>query len=189
MKETFEVYLFDEVFYTKEELEVMGLKICNEVELVKILSGKNKDYPISSYSCHGEGTTILNSSLSVLEATCNEAKICAFKDFGTYGKGLDLIRFYGIQYNGVSFITLDSEKRDECYSMIKEIFADKEYDKYDLYLDYDVKCIINKFRSEKEDSYQSAFDIQDKINQNRKKNNKDYSLNYGISFFLIHIFK
>lgn len=115
--EKFEVYRFDEVFYTKEEIEAMGLSLYGYEELKNLLTKKNgAPYEVITYS----PMTETNRSLSEYVNKFDRDSTVFMKDCLNRGVVIDFEFFYGIQeaeWDSV-LVFKTSQERDSEYKKI-----------------------------------------------------------------------
>lgn len=123
--EKFVIYKFDNVFYTKEELEDLGFRcMTSRGDYVNLKSEKSKDYEIREKSYISESINLVDDYLNY-DSKFIEGKF--LYDFGDSGLILDVDRYYGLRCknkntNKGELIQLFRSKYDcdEAYEKIKK---------------------------------------------------------------------
>ncbi len=120
--EKFEVYKFDNVFYTKEEIEKMGLSLFDYDELKKLAKDKDiQQYTIAIYS----PSTRKCDSLSNYLETFNKDKMVFLMDCGDCAAVVDFTFLYGIRFNENLILFESSKSRDSEYSSIERLIFEQ----------------------------------------------------------------
>lgn len=112
--EKFETYRFDGVFYTKEEIEAMGLSLYGYEDLKSLLKAKNgAPYEVTTYSPIVEVTHSLSDYIDHFD----QNSTVFMKDGLDRGVVIDFEFFYGIQEDEYDSVLVfeTSKKRDEEY--------------------------------------------------------------------------
>lgn len=104
----FETYYYDEVFYSKKEIEAMGLKLYCIKNLLKEIKNKNDFYDLIIYYSKG----VQHSSLNIFFQTVEQEKVF-FKDFGNHGIIIIFDKHYGVRLSNQSFLFHTEEERKE----------------------------------------------------------------------------
>jgi len=122
MMEKFEVYSFDSIYYTLEEIEAMGLSLYDYEGLKKLLDEKDQhSYTVVSHSSVSETKSSLHDYLGNME----QDETVFMKDYGDYGFIIDFKHFYGIEFRGNVVLYGDSRSRNDKYEDIARIMANE----------------------------------------------------------------
>ena len=120
MLEKFEVYLYDGIFYTLEQLENLGF-VPNEPGTLRIRYKK--------VICYADGEeTIYDTEWDFLEAYQNESKAIFIKpilETDPYTLVIVAAPYFGLRYQERSTIMKSAEKRDKIFSEMEEFIEEK----------------------------------------------------------------
>ncbi len=119
--EKFEAYRFDGVFYTKEEIEAMGLSLYGYEELQNLLKAKNgAPYEVTTYSPIVEVTHSLSDYIDKFD----QNSIVFMKDGLNRGVVIDFECFYGIQeaeWDSVLVFKTAQERNDQYKKIVGKV--------------------------------------------------------------------
>ncbi len=152
--EKFSIFSFDDIFYSKSEIEEMGLLHLNYEALKELLREKNKKgYFITTHSSMTESRYSLEEYLDTYHNTGDE--MVFFKDAGNSGICIDFKEYYGIRFH-------------EEIVLFSNIFTrDREYQKMESNL---LKQFEQINKSDATMEYvRDGFFLQESIKQKQKK--------------------
>jgi len=128
MMEKFEVYSFNNIYYTLEEIEAMGLFLVDYEGIQRLVAGKDRcSYQVVSYCSGTDNSSVLESKDSVdefLKYLGKNEKVF-MKDCGDYGVAIPFKNFYGIRFQKREILFGTPEQRDKHYFSIQQIVYDE----------------------------------------------------------------
>lgn len=159
--EEFIIYKYDNVFYTKEELEEMGFVYMCGREDFKCLKENSIDYEILEKSKLCESFHSIYDYLNFDEERLTGKFLY---DFGNHGLILDVDKYYGIRYK--------KSKTSE----IVQIFSEKsECNRAYIQLEVEIEKMFEKFHQHTRDEYNNAS--KELLNQKKQKETREKVLN------------
>lgn len=120
----FEIYHYDRVFYSKEEIETMGLKLCAIKNLLKLTKNKNNFYDLVIYY----SKAVQHTSLDMYFQNLKHEKVF-FKDFGDHGVIIMFDKYYGVMFGSQSFV-FDTEQERKEFIHNPELVVREKFDNF-----------------------------------------------------------
>lgn len=119
--EKFEIYQFDSMFYTQQEIEEMGLSLLDYDGLQKLAESKDKEqYTVAIHSPTSKAYERLSNYLG----TFNKDKKVFLRDYGDSAIIVDFTFLYGFRIKEDLILFESSEMRDSEYSSTERLIEE-----------------------------------------------------------------